>query len=247
MKATGYAFKRAIAGITCRASFLAVLTSCAYYNEGVVFTTFPDKDEATAADGRLEHYHREAIAAGTTTPETSPGTLLIGRTGPFRSFSNERVFLSQYARHEAWMSSRGKQASALSREEYREYAGWTSVTIERTPFYFRMQTALVPEAQLQNLGFSSVLGSGLLGTREDLVAARHTSDNEIVVITDVLCPDGPGFGTCARQYEPGIYDLHTGRELTVDYRIKANGIVIDTRTFRKVAPPRLNQMDQEQP
>lgn len=219
---------------------LAMLGGCTVYKEGIMLGSpgQPDVETLLAIDERLEQYRQEAITAAQAAPDDPAGVILIGRLGPLRSYSNEGMLVDEYQAYEERMKKMNKQDRMLSLEELRRYAGWTTLTIERVPLlYFRMSGAVVTQEQQQNLVFPWAATTVLLGTRGDLVAARHTTDKDITVITDRLCADGPRIPRCANQYEIGIYELHSGRQLTHDFHIKKNGITIDTSTFKKRLTP----------
>lgn len=215
---------------------LLALGGCAWQPEGTYIEIFPDKEDYDEFIEQLKANQLAAGEAGLDTARRAPGVIIVGRVGPYRDFSDERVFEKYYERYTRIMTKTGEAESALSRDELRERAaGWTTITFRGIPqLGFSMARSFVPPDKEDIVDFSSAAGTFFGGAREDLVAAVADVDFTFFVISDLLCEDGPGYSECADSYDWGLYDIYTGRELNTDFEIKEDGVLIDPETKKVV-------------
>lgn len=216
----------------------SLTTGCAIHPEGVGFSTAPDRDDWIEIRSRWEQNKEAAITTGTGDPSAEPGVIVIGRVGPFRDFSNPDVFAAGYNFYSQRMTAAGETANMLSQDDLRTLAsGWTTITYwVLPPIAGRISRAYVLHGQKGVISFSSLAGTLLYGTREDLVAGISTVTFPFTVLSALLCKDDKDYSSCASDYKRGLYDAHSGRELTADFVIKEGGSVIDTSTFKIVNP-----------
>ncbi len=89
--------------------------------------------------------------------------------------------------------------------------------------------ALVPRT-LNEVGYSNKVSTFLLGTAEDLVAARTDSDG-LLVVEKLLCDRNKDYRTCARRFKRGVFDGESGVQLGSDYKPKKKGKTIDVNSY----------------
>jgi hypothetical protein len=92
---------------------------------------------------------------------------------------------------------------------------------------------LVPTDLAGETRFASAAGSFLIGTTGDLVAAKLDVDG-LLWLDRILCKDDSAYHACAGDYERGIFDENTGRELDRDRTLKPNGRAVSIDTYRRM-------------
>lgn len=109
------------------------------------------------------------------------------------------------------------------------FSGYTGV-------YSRWFKAEIPRDLIQQMSFASTLGSFMLNTSGDLVAAER-SPKTGTWITRLLCSEKTSdYGKCSNQYVRGIYQSADGREIDDKLRLIVGGRTIDPQTYKvKVA------------
>ena len=178
----------------------------------------------------------ERNAGVSAAPEVFPGVLVIGTTGPFRSIEDKERpgFYSAYLKvAEQWHPgvAPGMDAAAFQQK----LGGWASVQTFSIPGIMNRRTrVLVPATFEHDAQFASAAGSVMFGTTGDLVAARSDRDG-LLWLERVLCRDDAGYRACATNYQPGIFDENTGRELARDRKPKPVGALIDVSSYLKLS------------
>jgi hypothetical protein len=214
--------------------FSLLLSGCAIHPEGSAYASTTDEDDWMQIKGQLSKNMQEARVAGLKVEGVEPGLIVIGRVGPFRDFSNEAVFDDAYRYYSKIMVSMGESENKLTEAELKSVAtGWTTITYAGMPqLFFLMSRAYVPPDIADAVDFSSLAGTIFGGAREDLVAALSTIQFPFFVISALLCEDREGYSECSNEYDWGLYDVYSGKELTPEYEIKGGGAIIDTDTFK---------------
>lgn len=221
-------------------ALITSLAGCATSRDGVRLGTGPsDSDIARIKNQIADNAHKSAAKRAVTaaiTPDSKPGILVIGETGvlheldPARSKKNYKEFTDIA---EKWHPG---QTAYWDEEEYhRRIGGWTTLEIYSIPGIVALKVpGAVQKAQMSNIHFASVAGAWLVNSTKDLVVAR-SNDDGISVIESVLCSSSlDDFKKCSEQYVRGQFDAVSGAELDRSAKIKANGLRIDTTSFRRI-------------
>ena len=208
---------------------VAVLATGCVSQEGIGIGTQP------YVNGGMVKYSRLPTAEPEEGDERVTNVTLIGTLSAYRGFAADE-YQGEYEKYvegfEKWES--GTEPS-LSLEEFSAtMAGWTKVKIFGIPLIAAAYVkALVPKDLLDDVKFEPGVGTFLLQTSSDLVAAVSNDDGAFV-ISERLCADVDGFTKCSRQYHKGIFETATGQELKSKLRLKEDGVVIDTVTFKVI-------------
>lgn len=212
------------------------LSGCVVMPEGVGFVMPSGADEWSKGKTQLTENRNEALASGVNMGADSPGVIAIGRVGPYRDLSDGRSFEKAYERYSKVMTNSGEIDNIVPPAEFKSrVAGWTTVTTFSSPLLgFQLTRAYVPPGQEDEVDFSSVAGTVLVGARGGLVAAVFTVDFPFFFVRALLCEDGDNYSQCADAYKWGLYDITSGKEVSTSFKIKDNGNIIDTSTFRVV-------------
>ena len=171
-------------------------------------------------------------------PDARKGVIVIGRLSAYREFGDEfgtHLYERGYDNYVRSLRRHRRDAQpSLGIEDFRsEFSGWTAVQIYSAPFlgaaYFR---ALVSADIVDQLKFENPVQSFVAYDSADLVAAETNADGALVM-TALLCEEGPAFSACASQYKKGMFDLETGLELTMGLKPKVNtGDLIDPTSYK---------------
>lgn len=96
--------------------------------------------------------------------------------------------------------------------------------------------ALVPKSVLDEVNFEPTVATVLFQTSSDLVAAKTNTDGALEIVAR-LCEDKLGTSECAADFENGLYDAATGKELKGKLMFKEErGDRIDPTTYRLIGP-----------
>lgn len=124
---------------------------------------------------------------------------------------------------------------AFSRSWYQERApGEVAVKISGVPgFYSRFYKAEVPKDLVSKISFASGVGSFMVGSSADLVAAEIFPTHGIWV-TRILCSEKQtDFADCEANFQRGLYQAVDGREINEQFQVKEVGATIDLSTYAK--------------
>jgi len=164
--------------------------------------------------------------------------VVIGNVSAFRPLTekNGEEIYSEYLEFSKQLNP--DKPVAYSAEEFRnEVAGWTKLKYFSIPLvYGHYKIALVPNGIHSEIQFPSGFGTIMVQVAGDLVAARTNNDGYYFV-RQVLCKDGQGYSTCAKNYHKGFFDGSTGEE--IDRKTltpKDSGERIDPVNYKKIEP-----------
>lgn len=182
---------------------------------------------------------KDGVGLASSTPTvqpTTPGILIVGRTGPLRTLDEKQrdEAYRAYLTHDSQM--RPGEPAPLGPAEFQEkLAGWASIQAFGIPLVGSLRyRVLVPASAAHDAGFASPPGSFLFGATGDLVAARGDRGG-LLWIDRVLCKADRTFESCAEKYQPGVFDEDTGRELGRDRKPKANGEWVDVSSYVRLS------------
>lgn len=182
-------------------------------------------------------YSRLPTAEAEDGDERVTNVTMIGTLSAYRGFDAadySREYEKYVKSFEKWES--GTEPSLSFEEFSATMAGWTKVKLFGIPLIAAAYVkALVPKEMLDDVKFESRVGTFLLQTSSDLVAAVSNDDGAFV-ISALLCADVDGFTKCSKQYHKGVFDAATGKKLKGKLRVKEDGVVIDPLTFKVTEP-----------
>ena len=231
--------------VVVAAMVAATISACATGRDWPDFRWPSDDPEHVAAFVKqMEENARSekcVVVSGGAQGPLSVGIVAIGNTGVLRRLDGADLsrFYAQYEK--SFVAVYPGDVPHVSKAEFEQtFSGWTTLT---TWYNFFLGTdripsrVLVPANALNDVGFpSSNFISSFFALTGDLVAARSNKDG-VLVLDRVLCRDGPDYNTCASQYQRGVFDGNTGRELAAGGKPAQNGHKIDLSTHRVLARP----------
>lgn len=166
--------------------------------------------------------------------------IVIGRTSAYREISADEAaeeyekYRKQYRK--AWGV---ENEPAVSLESFTEtIAGWTRIKIMGVPLLFAGYVkALVPKSVLDEVDFEPSATTILLQLSSDLVATKMNADGALEIVA-LLCKDELGTSECSDDYENGLYDAASGKELKskLVFKDEKRGDRIDPATYRLIEP-----------
>jgi hypothetical protein len=181
-------------------------------------------------------------------PHAVPGgVLIVGTTGPLRTLDDAerdelyRNYVAVASQSHPGDAPPGAAANAgeppvLTSAEFKQkIAGWASIQTLSIPLVTKLRyRVLVPATATQDGKFPSAAASFVFGASGDLVAARSERDGSLW-IDRVLCKADRSHEACAQKYAVGVFDENTGRELSRDYKPKADGEWVDISSYLRLS------------
>ena len=221
---TGYSFRKVKLARFALGYILLVFFAGCVTSEGVSFSkpTFcldSDKEAEAPASANSAVLAKNAI--------------VIGRVTVFRAFTADNVAKG----YREYSKCAGDTVPHLSAVDFSQgIAGWTGIQVANWGFAGRTGRTLVPTRLAGRLNYTNAFLSSFGGRAMDLVAS-HGNEDGVLVIEEVLCGMENGrdsYLECAEQFELGVFDRLTGRQLTYKGFLKKNGILLDTETYRPI-------------
>jgi hypothetical protein len=228
-------FKRV--GLACGLITLVFgIQGCAFKAEGVSFGSFE-----YGVDPILDLKEKQGKAAieGNSREEFfyQPGDeirpIFVGTSSHFRKFEENEAeeFYPQYSEFAQRINP--DKAPSISLGDFVEmFSGWTMLKYFSVPLVGGLyEDALVPKALAGLIKFPSATTTALVQATGDLIAGQVNADG-FLVIERLLCKEKEDFKACKQEYEKGIFDAATGRELKQSLELKESGRQIDVNSLK---------------